>query len=146
MRNALFIFLISFLMVSCQRNIEGGDIVKLNGYWEIEKVIMPDGTPKEYPFNDTFDYYQISNGKGIRQKVMPQLDGTFLTNGISEKVSIAVENGKTYLKYHTPYAKWNEELIALSDKEMVVVNAEQKEYHYKKTTPINLIDDGKKAQ
>ncbi len=39
-----------------------------------------------------------------------------------------------------------EELIAISDEELVVENADKKEYHYKKTGPINLIGDGKKTK
>jgi hypothetical protein len=39
--------------------------------------------------------------------------------------------------------KWSEELIALSDDELVLKNKEKKEYHYKKTGSINLLDDGK---
>jgi hypothetical protein len=46
----------------------------------------------------------------------------------------------------TPYAKWSEELIAVSNEKLVFKNTEDKEYHYKKSTPINLQGDGKKAK
>ena len=96
--------------------------------------------------NDSFDFFEIKNNKGLRQKVMPQLNGTFETNGLPEKVAIVFKDDKTYLNYETAYAKWQEELKAISETEMVLLNAEQKTYHYKKTEPINLLGDGKKTQ
>ena len=33
---------------SCKQNITQADMVNLNGYWEIEKVVLPDGDKKEY--------------------------------------------------------------------------------------------------
>ena len=146
MKNPLPIVLVIYLLAACQPKIERSDIAKLNGYWEIEKVIMPDGTPKEYSFNDTFDYFEISNNKGFRKKLMPQLDGTFLANDLIENFSVVFDDGKTYLKYVTQYAGWSEELKLLSAEKMVLVNAEQKEYHYKKTAAINLTGNGKKSE
>ena len=83
----LFVF-ISLLFVSCNKTISASDIPKLNGYWEIEKVVFPDGNDKEYSINDTFDYFQIKNNKGIRKKVMPQLDGSFIVNDVFETIEI----------------------------------------------------------
>ena len=65
--------------------------------------------------------------------MMPQLDGTFLTNDVQEAITIVVADDKIYLNYQTAYAKWKEELLALSDTEMVLLNADNKEFHYKKT-------------
>jgi hypothetical protein len=77
---------------------------------------------------------------------MPQLDGTFLTNDLHEKVKVRFKDGKAFLDYSTPYTKWTEELIALTDEKLVLLNAEKKEYHYKKAGPINITDNGKKTK
>lgn len=138
--------LLIFILISCQPKISEQDISKLNGYWEIEKVILPDGTEKEYAINETFDFFQIESMKGFRKKVKPQLNGRFLVDNQSEKVAIVIEKDKTYMVYTTPYAKWKEELVSLSDEKMVVLNKAKMAYYYKKATPINLLDDGKKTK
>jgi len=147
MKNTFKILLFSFLFVSCQQKIEPADIAKLNGYWEIERVVFDKGEDKAYKMNESYDYFEISTGnKGIRKKVMPQLNGSFLVNDAYEDVIVRFKDGKAFLDYSTPFSKWSEELIAVSDKELVVRNEEKKEYHYKKAGPINLTNDGEKTK
>ena len=147
MKNAFRILLISILFVACQPKINSNDIPKINGYWEIEKVVFEQGKDKEYGMNESYDYFQIDkNNKGIRRKVMPQLDGTFLVNDAYENVKVRFIDDKVFIDYSTPYAKWSEELITLSDDELVLRNTEKKDYHYKKTGPINILNDGKKVK
>jgi len=146
MKNVFKIVLLSLFFVSCQQKIKPADIAKINGYWEIEKVVFDKGEDKDYKMNESYDFFEIANNKGIRKKVMPQLNGTFLVNDAFEKVVVRFDKDKVYLDYVTDYAKWSEELVALSDKELVLKNAEKKEYHYKKTGPINLTGDGEKTK
>ena len=96
--------------------------------------------------NESYDFFKISDNKGIRKKVMPQLDGTFLVNDVYENVAVRFADDKVFLDYSTSYMKWSEELIALSEEELVLLNKDKMEYHYKKATPINLLGDGKKAE
>ena len=136
-----------FLFIACKQNITATDITKLNGYWEIEKVVFPEGDDKEYKINETFDYFKIDkNNTGFRKKVMPQLDGTFLANDDFERVKVVFNADKVYIEYTTQYAKWKEELKIISDDKMVLVNSKNVAYHYKKTAPINLLDDGEKTK
>jgi hypothetical protein len=146
MKNTFMILVLSLLMVSCKQEIKPEDIAKLNGYWEIEKVVFEKGEEKDYGINETFDFFQIKNNKGFRKKVMPQFNGTFLTSDSFENVSVRFAGEKTFLDYKTDYAKWSEELISISDEELVVKNKENKEYHYKKAGPINLLQDGEKTK
>ena len=76
----IFLLIVLTSMLSCKQKIKEADISNLNGYWEIEKVDLPDGDKKEYKVNETIDFFKIENKKGFRKKVMPQLDGTYLTN------------------------------------------------------------------
>ncbi len=141
-----FLF-VSFFFISCQQKIKPEDVSRINGYWEIEKVVFAQGDDKEYGINESYDYFQIDkNNAGFRKKVMPQLDGIFLVNDAYENVKIRFEDDKVFLDYATPYTKWSEELIAVSDKELVLVNTEKKEYHYKKAESINIQGDGKKTK
>ncbi|PJJ07094.1 hypothetical protein CLU83_0238 [Flavobacterium sp. 1] len=133
MKKVFGVLLVVLLFVGCKQKITPADVVKINGYWEIEKVVLEDGKEKQYGMNESFDYFQIDKKNvGIRKKVMPQLDGTFLVNDTFENVKVRFANDQTFLDYSTVYMKWSEEILALTDKELVVLNAEKKEYHYKK--------------
>lgn len=141
-----FLFFLFFL-ISCQQKVKPEDIVKINGYWEIEKVVFDQGKNKEYGANESYDYFEINkNNKGFRKKVMPQLDGTFIVNDTYENVQVRFENDKVWFDYSTPYSKWTEELIVISEKELVFENSDKKEYHYKKAEPINILSHGKKTK
>ena len=147
MKNTFSILFLSVLFISCQQKIKPEDISKINGYWEIEKVVFEDGKDKKYTVNESYDYFQIgNNNSGFRKKVMPQLDGTFMVNDTQESLKVRFVKDKVFFDYATSYAKWSEELIAISYKELVFKNEENKEYHYKKATPINILEDGKKTK
>lgn len=147
MKHLFKVLLVSLAFVSCKQKIQSNDIPKINGYWEIEKVVFDEGEDKEYAANQNYDYFQIEkNNQGIRKKVAPQLDGTFLVNDTYEKVSVRLQDDKAYLDYATPYMKYTEEIISLTAEELVVLNAQKKEYHYKKATAINILGDGKKTK
>ncbi|MXO05107.1 MULTISPECIES: lipocalin family protein [Flavobacterium] len=146
MKNAFIVLFCSLLFVSCKQEIQPADIAKLNGYWEIEKVVFEKGEEKEYKMNETFDFFQIKNNKGLRTKVMPQFDGTFLTTDTFENVSVRFAGDQVFLDYKTKYTKWSEEIISLSDDKFVVKNPQKIEYHYKKAGPVNLLNDGEKTK
>ncbi|MBP4141698.1 hypothetical protein MW871_05090 [Flavobacterium sp. I-SCBP12n] len=146
MKKIFGILFISLLFVACKQKIQSADIVNLNGYWEIEKVTFDKGSDKDYKINESYDFFEIKNNKGIRKKVMPQLDGTFLVNDTFENVVVRFADDKVFLDYSTSYMKWSEELIALSASELVLLNKDKIEYHYKKATAINLLGDGKETK
>ncbi|WDF62481.1 lipocalin family protein [Flavobacterium sp. KACC 22763] len=146
MKNAFIVLFCSLLFVGCKQEIKPADIAKLNGYWEIEKVVFEKGEEKEYKMNETFDFFQIKNNKGVRTKVMPQFDGTFLTTDTFENVSVRFAGEQVFLDYKTKYAKWSEKIISLSADKLVVKNPQKIEYHYKKAGPVNLLNDGEKTK
>lgn len=146
MKKALSILLLLLVFSSCQKKITDSDISKINGYWEIEKVVFADGNDKQYTVNEVYDFFEVKDNKGIRKKVMPQLDGTFLVNDTYETIAIKAKDGKYFINCSTEFAKWQEEILKLNDQELVLLNPSKKEYHYKRAAPINLTSDGKKAQ
>lgn len=146
MKNTFSILLIAFVFVACQQKIKPEDISKINGYWEVEKVVFDSIDDKEYGMNEVYDYFEIKDNKGIRKKVKPQLDGTFLVNDAFENVTVRFADDKVFLDYTTPYMKWSEEVIALSAEELVLLNKSKMEYHYKKATAVNVLGDGKKTK
>ncbi len=134
----IILFLVFGLFLSCKQSISEADLKNVNGYWEIEKVELPDGDKKEYKVNETIDFFKITNKKGFRKKVMPQIDGTYLTNEVEESVIIELKDDKAILHYSTNYAKWNEEIIELSNDKLVVKNKQDLEYHYKRPVKFSI--------
>ena len=135
-RILLLIVLVSAL--SCKQKITEADLSNLNGYWEIEKVELPDGDKKEYKVNETIDFFKIEANKGFRKKVMPQLDGTYLTNDIHEDVVVVLKDGDASLQYKTTYASWKEEIIELTKDKLVVKNQQEIEYYYKRPAKFSV--------
>lgn len=135
-RILLLIVLVSAL--SCKQKITEADLSNLNGYWEIEKVELPDGDKKEYKVNETIDFFKIEANKGFRKKVMPQLDGTYLTNDVQEDVVVVIKDGDASLQYKTTYASWKEEIIELTKDKLVVKNQQEIEYYYKRPAKFSV--------
>ena len=138
MKKAVGFFVLTLMLFSCKQAITSKDITKINGYWEIEKVGLPDGEDKDYKVNPTIDYFELKDNKGFRQKVMPQFDGTYLTNNLKETIQITEESGDFYINYTTQYGKWKEEIIEIKDSVLVLKNKENLEYHYKKSIPFSV--------
>lgn len=137
MKKSVYLLLIAFVFSSCQPKVQEADLVKLNGYWEIQKVQLKDGEDKDYKVNPTVDYIELKGKMGFRQKVMPQLDGSFQTNELQEKITITTSEGNFYLNYSTPYGKWKETLVQITDSILVLKSDAAIEYRYKKFKPFS---------
>jgi hypothetical protein len=132
------VLLFIMLLVSCHSNVKKEDIKKLNGYWEIKQVKFSTGKTKDYKINETIDYFELKSNKGFRQKVMPQFDGKFQTNGIKENIKVVENDNSFFLEYNTKFGKWKEEIISIEDSILVLKNKENLEYTYKKFKPFSL--------
>jgi len=133
----IFIFL-AFAAVSCKKEFTHSDLKNINGYWEIQKVTFEDGTDKEYKISETIDFFEINGKAGLRKKVNPQFDGTYLENGHAEKIEVSVEDGKTFLNYSTAFAKWKEEIIQISKETLILENERNIQYQYKRHTAFSI--------
>ena len=99
---------------------------------------MATGETKEYKVNETIDYFEVKNNVGFRQKVMPQFDGTFKTNGIKENLKVFEVDNVYFIECQTDYGKWNEEILTLEDSTLVLKNKQNLTYTYKKFKPFSL--------
>jgi hypothetical protein len=141
--NALVLLFI-MLLISCHSNVKKEDIAKINGYWEIKQVKFSTGKTKDYKINETIDYFELRQAQvdnklvGFRQKVMPQFDGKFQTNGIKENIKVLENENSFFLEYNTKYGKWKEEIISIEDSILVLKNKEKIEYTYKKFKPFSF--------
>ncbi|MCF6132368.1 hypothetical protein [Flavobacterium wongokense] len=125
-------------LISCHSNVSKEDIKKLNGYWEIQQVRLANGEKKDYKVNETVDYFELKDNAGFRQKVMPQFDGKFRTNGIRENIKVIEDKNSFFIEYNTMYGKWKEEVISIQDSALVLKNKENLEYTYKKFKPFSF--------
>ena len=132
------VFLLAVCLSGCNHEIDTEDLSKINGYWEIEKVIFPNGTEKKYTINETIDYFQLKNTEGFREKVTPQFDGKYISRGLMEKISVLKKDKRLYFQYSTRYGKWTEELISITTDRLVLENNQGIEYHYKKPIPFSI--------
>lgn len=137
MKRIAFVY-ITFLLISCQAEVKKEDLTKLSGYWEIKQVTLADGETKDYKVNETIDFFEVKDNVGFRQKVMPQFDGTFKTNGIKESIKVFEEKDGYFIEYKTDYGKWNEEIIKIEDSTLVLKNKQNFIYTYKKYKPFSL--------
>jgi hypothetical protein len=129
---------VTLLLFSCQTAVKKEDLTKLNGYWEIKQVELSNGETKEYKVNETIDFFEVKDNAGFRQKVMPQFDGTFKTNGIKENLKVIQLDEAFFLECKTAYGKWNEEIIAVEDSTLILKNKQNIIYTYKKFKPFSL--------
>jgi hypothetical protein len=135
MKNYLYLVLFTTALISCTTKPKKEDIVKLNGYWEIEKVTFPDGNKKAYQVNEFIDNINLKNSVGTRQKIAPQLDGSFLKGALQDKIRVIDSSGCYFLKTQSNFTKWEEKIISVSDDELVLENETKITYYYKKFIP-----------
>jgi hypothetical protein len=133
-----FIFLLSTLLLSCTTKVDPNAIPKINGYWEIQQVVMPNGAKKEYKINETIEFFQILKRKGFRQKVMPQFDGRFLTNTLKDTIQIIQKENQFFILNTTRYGKWEEEIIQLEDSILVIKDKKKVKYTYRRYIPFSI--------
>ena len=138
MKNILKLIPVALLIISCNSKVSPEELNKINGYWEVTLVQTPDGEEKEYGMPTAVDYIELKGDSGFRQKVVPQLDGKYLTNDVKEMITVKDSASSTYLFYKTDYASWSEEIIEITDESLVTKNDQDFKYHYKRFEPIKI--------
>lgn len=115
------------------------NLVLLNGYWEIAAIENSYGSTKEYSLSQNIDFFEITTeGKGVRKKVQPDIQGNFTTTNASENIDLVIENNTVYLKYSTAFDTWQEEILSLSTEELVLRNKDNYTYTYRRYKPLSL--------
>ncbi|MBB1138544.1 lipocalin family protein [Myroides sp. WP-1] len=139
-----FKFFCSLLLIivlqACQSKADKSAVIAhINGYWEIEKAQLPDGTEKDYTINSTIDYFELKEDQtGVRYKVVPQFNGEYLTNDMPEAFTLTEKDGAIWLVYKTDFATWEEQVLSVSDEKMVVENETKIKYYYKRAHPVQI--------
>ncbi len=129
MKQIIFL-LITLFFASCEKPNPEAQKQNLSGYWEIKTVQMPDGEKKEFDINTVVDYIETKGDSGMRTKVSPKFDGTFITNGISENFTLNIENDSLRIHYKSAFDTWTETVIEAKDSLLIVKNRDNKIYSY----------------
>lgn len=137
MKNIFLLLSAVLLTTSCSQKITPEDVKLLNGYWEIEQVVFADGNHKDYKVNEIIDFYEIKNDTGVRQKVKPQFDGSFV-KGPLEEIKIEHLNEQVFIHYKTEFSEWKERLIEINDQDFIVENEKKIQYKYKRHVPFSV--------
>lgn len=130
--------IILLILISCAKQTPEDMIAQLDGYWMIEKVEMPDGVEKDFRLSTTIDFIEINGDFGVRKKVQPQLDGSFLTNDSAETFELKIENDSLNLYYQTPFDSWKESVLKTGDSLLKILNKEGKLYTYRRFRKFNI--------
>lgn len=138
MKQVLSILFLTVLLGSCSKNPEQF-IPHLEGYWEIERVTLADGTKKEYTINETIDFIALNDSlKGFRKKMKPRFDGKYETSNAVEELQLKVENDSLNLYYSTKYAHWKETVLMANSSQLKIINENKDVFLYKRFTPITV--------
>ena len=129
------LIVLSLLLASCSGGSTQEKIENLNGYWEIKRVEKESQQTREYSFNQVVDYIEVNNNEGVRRKVRPQFDGSFLAGEDEEAFSVKVEGDSINLYYKTPYSTWKETLVSSEEDEIEIENQYGIRYTYKRFNP-----------
>lgn len=126
------------LFMACGKNPESF-ISHINGYWEIDEVTLADGSKRDYTYNDTVDYFNITDSlTGFRKKLKPGFDGKYTTSDDAEALKLKLENNNLYIYYTTPYAEWKETVLNATEQQLLIINEQNIKYLYKRFEPINV--------
>ncbi len=126
------------LMTGCGQSDPAEQIQWLTGYWEIEKVKLADGSEKNFSINTKLDFIEVTGDSGIRKKVNPLLDGSFVVSKSAERFQLKIEGDSLRIYYTTPYDAWKETVVKAGDSILQLKNDKGNIYFYKKFQQLNL--------
>ena len=133
-----FIVLSLVTAIRCKEINPQDQIKHINGYWEIEKVMLSDGSIKEYGFNPIIDFFEIKDNTGIRKKVQPKFNENYVVIGKGEQFTIEFTKENIKLHYKTSLTSWKETITTLKENKMIIKNEAGNVYLYKRHQKIKL--------
>lgn len=127
-----------FIALSCGHPPGEEDLAYLPGYWEIERVVFPEGEAKEYPAGTTVDYYHLEGKEGYLKKLQAEADGRFLASDDALPLKIVVREDRFVLLFEGEADSWEEELLVLGPNRLVTRHANGLHYEYKRYEPLQI--------
>ena len=140
MQKHLYLLLLLTVITACKSSIQEGEITRLEGYWEITKVVFQDGTTKPYTVNTTVDYIGIDGFNGYIKKMKPGLNGRYQTSNKAAQFKLIQKDGLWEMHFEGDQ-KSTLSLLELDSLEYAVKDQGQVRYYYKRYEPINIKDE-----
>lgn len=140
MQKHLYLILLLTVITACKSSIQEGEISRLEGYWEITKVVFQDGTTKPYTVNTTVDYIGIDGFNGYIKKMKPGLNGRYQTSNKAAQFKLIQKDGLWEMHFEGDQ-KSTLSLLELDSLEYAVKDQGQVRYYYKRYEPINIKDE-----
>lgn len=140
MQKHLYLLLLLTVITACKSSIQEGEISRLEGYWEITKVVFQDGTTKPYTVNTTVDYIGIDGFNGYIKKMKPGLNGRYQTSNKAAQFKLIQKDGLWEIHFEGDQ-KSTLSLLELDSLEYAVKDQGQVRYYYKRYEPININDE-----
>jgi hypothetical protein len=137
MQKHLYLLLLLTVITACKSSIQEGEISRLEGYWEITKVVFQDGTTKPYTVNTTVDYIGIDGFNGYIKKMKPGLNGRYQTSNKAAQFKLIQKDGLWEMHFEGDQ-KSTLSLLELDSLEYAVKDQGQVRYYYKRYEPINI--------
>ncbi|HLW15014.1 MAG TPA: lipocalin family protein [Flavobacteriaceae bacterium] len=137
---SLYLFVACITLWGCQQQSPEDMKTHLSGYWEINNVQSEHIEEMDFTFSNTIDYIEVEDNAGVRTKLQPNIDGSFVGSKTAESFLLKVENDSLNMYYSTPFDEWKETVIRATKEELIVRNEEGIQYEYKKFKPFNLED------
>ena len=140
MQKHLYLLLLLTVITACKSSIQEGEISRLEGYWEITKVVFQDGTTKPYTVNTTVDYIGIDGFNGYIKKMKPGLNGRYQTPNKAAQFKLIQKDGLWEMHFEGDQ-KSTLSILELDSLEYAVKDQGQVRYYYKRYEPININDE-----
>jgi hypothetical protein len=140
MQKYLYILLLLAVLTACKSPIKEREIDRLEGYWEISKVVFLDGTTKPYTVNTTVDYIGIEGLNGYIKKMKPGLNGRYQTSNKATQFKFILKNEVWEMHFEGDQNS-TLSLLELDSLEYAVKDQGQVRYYYKRYEPININDE-----
>ena len=107
------------------------DLTHLTGYWEIEFVAHKGEHFIPKVARPLYDYYHLTNKKGVRKKVAPTFVGPYETSEDQTAFRVEEIDGKTILHFKTLWDNWSEQIVYLDSTKLILFH-QNNNYHYKR--------------
>lgn len=132
MKNYIYL-LLAIIIISCGSNEE--KIKAIEGYWNIDEVILPDGSEREFPFSNHMDHFEIDGYQGVKDRVSPTYDGSFISYGNPISFQWEEIDGDLYLIFLEGENAYTQTVETATEETLVLVHENGTRYTYKSYTP-----------
>lgn len=126
-----FILLIFFITITSCSNNSKEIVAQMEGYWTIENVTLPDGSERDFPFTNHMDHFEIEGSNGVKNRVSPAYDGSYINYGSPVPFSWETVDGKLVLTFKDGENRYQQIVKKCDGSSLILLHDNGTEYVYK---------------